>query len=450
MSTAATAELGVIGGGAAATAVWLAAAARLPGAQVLWVAPAGADGTGVAYGTTDPTHRLNVRALRMSARADLPGDFVDFLRQRDGGVDELAFYPRADYGDYLRARLQIAWAGLAGRRWSQRAVAVTRDSAGWNVYGADGECARVRQLVLALGPQPQCVLPGVAAEALASGRYRLDPYAGLPVVETAPAEIWIIGSGLTAVDLALSAAQRYPAARLHLLSRHAALPGVHGPHGEAGADLLDGAASYPRVSALMRQLRQPRQPGEDWRLRVDSLRARCAERWQRWPCAERRRFLRHARWLWDVARHRMAPEVADALAALRQAGRLVLHAGRLRAVTLEDDALSLRWQPRGHADAVDVRADWVLQATGLNTGVARASDPLLRSLLDQGLARADDLDLGLATDAAQRLLGADGRPHQDAYVLGALARGSRFECIAMPEIRTHAAAIVAAVWPHDE
>lgn len=444
------AELCVIGGGAAATAVWLAAAARRPGARVLWVAPAGADGTGVAYGTSDPAHRLNVRALRMSARADLASDFVDFLRQRDGNVDELAFYPRADYGDYLRARLQVAWTNLDGIRWPQRAVAVERDSAGWQVLGADGERARVRHLVLALGPQPQSVLPGVAAEALASGRYGLDPYAGLPAAETAPAEIWIIGTGLTAVDLALSAAQRYPDARLHLLSRHAALPGVHGPHGEAGADLLDGAASYPRVSALMRQLRQPRQPGEDWRLRVDSLRARCAERWQRWPCAERRRFLRHARWLWDVARHRMAPEVASALSALRQTGRLVLHAGRLRAVTLAGDALSLRWQPRGHADVVDARADRVLQATGLNTGVARASDPLLRSLLDQGLALADDLDLGLATDAAQRLLGADGLAHPDAHVLGALARGSRFECIAMPEIRAHAAAIVAAVWPQVE
>ena len=86
-------------------------------------------------------------------------------------------------------------------------------------------------------------------------------------------------------------------------------------------------------------------------------------------------------------------------------------------------------------------ADLVLQATGFNTGLSRYTTPLLRSLLEGGLAQIDALDMGLAVDPEQRLIDGKGQVRTDAHVIGALALGSRFECIAMPEIRSTAAAI---------
>ena len=68
-------------------------------------------GRGVAYGTRRPEHLLNVVARNMSALADQPDHFVEWLGTRSDfagvPVAELReqFVPRRVYGDYLQALL---------------------------------------------------------------------------------------------------------------------------------------------------------------------------------------------------------------------------------------------------------------------------------------------------------------------------------------------------------
>src|SRR6187200_3268552 len=66
-------------------------------------------GRGVAYGTRRPEHLLNVVARNMSALADQPDHFVEWLGTRSdfahlpaAELREL-FAPRRVYGDYLQA-----------------------------------------------------------------------------------------------------------------------------------------------------------------------------------------------------------------------------------------------------------------------------------------------------------------------------------------------------------
>jgi hypothetical protein len=68
-------------------------------------------------------------------------------------------------------------------------------------------------------------------------------------------------------------------------------------------------------------------------------------------------------------------------------------------------------------------------------------DPLLRHLLDSGLARPDPLRLGLDTDPRGAVCDAAGRPASDILTLGPLLRGRRYETTAIPEIRGQAAAL---------
>ena len=437
-------DIAIVGGGAAATACLLAMAA-LPNAQelrVLWVAPAACDGRGIAYGTRDAMHRLNVRAFRMSARADVPNDFVDFLTERFGHADPQGFYPRRCYGDYLAQRASAAWQGLNGERWDTCAQHLSHDGDAWILTGGDNMQRRARHLLLALGPLPQQTLTCVDTALLQRGTYRSDPYgwAAGSQAKLGMRQIWIIGSGLTAVDLALTAVQQHSDAQIHLISRHGALPAVHGPAHAALTDLFGAELQLPSVSEVLRRLRGSMANLSDWRAGIDSLRALTADRWQHWPAVEQRRFLRHLRWVWDCARHRMAPEVAAAIEALQCNGRLEVHRGRVLAIRADQQNALLHWRARGEHQSRVSAADLVLQATGLNTGVKACASPLLRSLLDSGLAYPDALNMGLAVDAQQRLIGNHG-VRDDAHVIGALARGSRFECIAMPEIRNTAAAI---------
>src|SRR3954452_23539873 len=62
-------------------------------------------GRGIAYGTSDPRHLLNVRARHMSAYADVPSDLLDWARRAGRDPDPLGFLPRMEFAAYLQDTL---------------------------------------------------------------------------------------------------------------------------------------------------------------------------------------------------------------------------------------------------------------------------------------------------------------------------------------------------------
>ena len=152
-------------------------------------------------------------------------------------------------------------------------------------------------------------------------------------------------------------------------------------------------------AALWRWLRR-RGAEVGWRAAVDSLRPHSHALWQSLDGEQQRRFLRHARPWWDVHRHRIAPEVArDGRAADRRgpAGdrRRPDRLGARDAAT----ALEVDFRRRGAGqpqtrDASPMRST----APGRCIRSRGRSDPLLRSLLDAGQVRPDQLGIGLEVD----------------------------------------------------
>lgn len=109
----------VVGGGFSGTmaAAQLVRQAELAGIdlRVVLAERTGVIGEGIAYGTSDESHLLNVPAGRMSAWPDKPDDFVAWVGRTIRRVDPWEFVPRAWYGRYVRETL------LAVRRGSRRA-----------------------------------------------------------------------------------------------------------------------------------------------------------------------------------------------------------------------------------------------------------------------------------------------------------------------------------------
>ena len=89
----------------------------------------------------------------------------------------------------------------------------------------------------------------------------------------------------------------------------------------------------------------------------------------------------------------------------------------------------------------DLAAGWLINATGPGTDLTRTTDPLLRDLLDRGLARLDPLRLGLDASLDGAVLDAAGTPSTTLFTLGPPLRGIRYETTAIPEIRDQAAAL---------
>src|SRR3712207_1472854 len=95
----------IVGAGASGTltAVQLLTRATHSGAalRVVLVDRTDRFGRGVAYGTTDLRHRLNVPARKMSALPGQPDHLLTWLWSTGQPADPMAFLPRTVYGDYL-------------------------------------------------------------------------------------------------------------------------------------------------------------------------------------------------------------------------------------------------------------------------------------------------------------------------------------------------------------
>jgi uncharacterized NAD(P)/FAD-binding protein YdhS len=153
---------------------------------------------------------------------------------------------------------------------------------------------------------------------------------------------------------------------------------------------------------------------------------------------ERRRFLRHLRPWWDVHRHRIAPPVADRIDRMRESGRLEIEAARI--VSVEGEWVTLARRGGGE---IRRRFDAVVNCTGPEGDIGRIADPLIRSLLASGRAKADSLGLGFEVDDDSRLVGS--APSPVLYALGPLTKGMFWEIVAVPDIRGQAARVAEAV-----
>ena len=415
--------------------------------RVVLVERDGRFGPGVAYDTCDPRHRLNVVAERMSAFEDVPDHFRVWAERRLGCRQAAAYLPRMHYGAYLRELLDDAARAAPGRleRIAGEAIDVRPASGGAVVALRYGRRIAADHVVLALGglpPAPPVALPD-------DPRVVADPWAaGAPAPAPPGATTLLVGSGLTAVDVALSACATDARSRVVAISRGGCLPFDHLPGLRAPAPPPAPPGAAATVASLERWLRchvrDMEAAGYDWRDAVDGLRPLVPRLWRSLPHDERRGFMRTRARAWDLRRHRMAPEVAAEVRGLLAAGRLLVRPGRVVGVRARPETVETL-VVAGDGELRTLRTDRVVVCAGPGQDVRRASSPLLRSLLDRGVACADPLALGLRATPEGRLLAPDGRPHAALHLLGPLRRGELWETTAVREIRAQADTIARAI-----
>ena len=418
----------IIGAGASGTllaAHWRTVAPA--DARVALVEAGARAARGLAYGTPYGAHLLNVPAARMSAFSDDPEHFLRWLRERDPSAEPGTFAPRAIYGEYLAHVLEhgrpSSIARIAGT-----AVGVTRHEDHWVVHLHDSRTIRAQAVVLALGNLP----PGdpIRNSGAAPPLYLRDPWApGAAVGLDRDAAVLLIGTGLTMVDIALSLRAEGHRGELHALSRHGRLPSTHATATPRKLPLPDHVDSPRRA---MRWLRE--QIGGDWRPVIDALRPHTATIWQRWSVAQRASFLRHAKSLWDVHRHRMAPEVARRLSETP----LTVHAGNIQSIGGDGEVI---WRDRTSGAIRSVKFARIINCTGPASDYSRLELPLVVQLRQAGWLTPDPLRLGVETDDDGTLLDRAGHRVEGLFTLGPLRRPALWESTAIPEIRDQAAAL---------
>lgn len=440
-------RIAIIGGGFSGTALAIQLLRR--GAADLEIHlfnRSGPKARGLAYGTRSPLHVLNVPAGRMGLSPDDEGDFLRYLQQAEPGVGSGDFVGRSRYGDYLETRLAEAVKSSAARL-HHHGVAVTdlvRVGNAWRLSHAAGALS-VDAVVLATGNFAPAT-PPVLDAFTDHPAYVRDPWTPGALSAIAPeAPILLLGTGLTMYDLALALTAQGHRGPLIALSRRGLTPQPHREHSHAPSlpaipsSLLIQTRIRPMLRVLRRLIGEAAARGSDWRDLIAALRPVTPQLWQQLPVPERRRFLRHLQVYWDVHRHRAAPAIAEAIAALRAKGQLRIEAGRLLDVAATTDGLTLAYRPRGRAGRERLCVAHIINCTGPDSNVARLPDPLFRSLLAQGLIRPDSLGLGLDADDQDLLRGADGLRQPGLYLIGPMLRARDWEATAVPELRQQAA-----------
>lgn len=420
------ARVAIIGGGASGTLQALHLL-RAGAERVTLIERAREPGRGVAYSTRRPEHLLNVPARRMSAFPDDPGHFSRWFDARGGDAD--AFAPRMVYGDYLIETLAAAGSGLETVRGE--AVAI---EPGETVRLADGREIECDAAVLAPGNFPPATPRGIDAEALGS-LWVEDPWAADLAEGLAPADtVLLLGTGLTAVDAALTLDAAGFQGRIVAVSRRGLAPRGHAEREAMGAP--DEDLPYNCV-ALLRRVRA-RSDEIGWRSAVHELRSVTQAIWAGAGDSERRRFLRHLRPWWDVHRHKLAPAVFERIEQMQAAARLVIGAAKLVSAEAGNGQAMVRIRARG-GDAIEtLRAARIVNCTGPEADIVRSGEPLLASLLAAGRIRPDPLRIGIDVDPSCRTLDTAGEASESLYAIGPVTRGAFWESVAVPDIRVQA------------
>ena len=200
--------------------------------RVVVVERRGAVGEGVAYGTRDLNHLLNVPAGRMSAWPDRPDGFLEWAQRRRPQTKPVDFLPRQWYGEYVRETL-LATADEAKAAaeffvvFDEVRRVARRADEGWLVHLAHGSTIRADAVVLAIGHRPPSDPIG-ARWSGSKARLIADPWRPFALNIVEPDEpVIVLGSGLTAVDAVLSLAHPDRRAPITIVSRRGLLPQSH-------------------------------------------------------------------------------------------------------------------------------------------------------------------------------------------------------------------------------
>jgi len=446
----------IVGAGASGTlaAIHLVRAAgrRTVGLEITVVDPSDRWGRGTAFGTVDDQHLLNVPAAGMSALPEEPSHFVQWR-----GGEAYEFAPRRAYGRYLDELLATTLAtslmSTTVRHRRARAIGVGRSPRGVVVTLDGGEQVPADAVVLG------CGLPAAgsswAPQSLEDSAFFVpDPWApgALDVVRRArsgPADVLVVGTGLTMVDVVLSLADSAHATDrvVHAVSRSGRLPEVHAPELRPAVipDISSWGSTLPELRRAVRDhlLTVARTTG-DWRPGLDGIRFQVASLWSRLDEADRLTFLQQDAGRWNLLRHRMPLSSASRIDELRRERRLAVRPAEI----LGAEPLSFGGLRVTLSDGSALDVGWVVNCTGPRTDVRLLGDPLIDDLLrpraGSAVATPATGGMGVRTDNG-RLVDSDGSSQAPVWALGALRRGELWESTAVPEIRTQALAVATAV-----
>ncbi|REJ81669.1 MAG: hypothetical protein DWQ44_11080 [Bacteroidetes bacterium] len=407
-------------------------------------------GRGIAYKTYSDKHLLNVSAGNMSAFPDEMNHFVEWLKDHSGlpasEVSNVKFYPRNLYGDYLNSLLENELL----RNDENVKIELIRDevidlkinNGKLTLTCKKGTNQACDFLVLASGnqlPSEIRTTDGIVDPALT--RYSGNPWEESCVSGLDPDKnIMIAGTGLTMIDAVIGIHEKGFKGIIYAVSPKGFLMLPHRKKQEFPEFENEIRPPY-ELSDLFRTFRKHVKKAQSEGISaiglVDSLRKHTQEIWRKLSVQEKRRFMRHLRHLWGVARHRLPQDQHEFIEQLIQDGKLKVIAGRIRNVTNSDKEIIITLRQRFTQAEMLLPVQRLINCTGPETNPVKFKSAFFINLLEKKVILCDEMNMGLQTVSGGMLVTKESLKGR-IFATGSLLKGSLWESTAVPELRTQA------------
>jgi len=450
-------SIAVVGGGLSGAAVAYHLAERSAAAAITVFEPRDTLGAGLAYGTLDPAHRINVPAAKMSL---IPGDdrhFTDWI-VRTGAVtddpealgdDGQMYVQRSVFGRYANDQLR-PWISN-GRIAHEKAHVASIETSGerWRIT-TDAGSSTFADIVVLATTHPLPEVPHILAQAL-KGNPRLvaNSYAPHALDNIASdARVTIIGTGLSMADAVASLDKRGHQGTITAISRRGLLPRGHV---KKAYQTFGNFVRTPLLSTaeLLREIRRTIEHAQaldvPWQAVIDAVRAQAGTFWPTMPIGERSRIVRHLRPYWDVHRFRIAPQIENILTRRKSKGTFAERAGTVIGAEAHDDRVVLNILERRATSPSRHETDYVIITTGPAHGRIIQTEPHLSTLAQAGWIQPDGLRLGIWCNMHGRAISRSGDVVKNLLIAGPLARGTFGELMGLPQVTDYAHAIAGEV-----
>ena len=131
----------------------------------------------------------------------------------------------------------------------------------------------------------------------------------------------------------------------------------------------------------------------------------------------------------------MAGSFAVRIDAAMARGQLPFSVGRIRDYEIRDGMVDVLHRRRGREALATIRVARVVNCSGPGADYERIREPLIKSLLSEGIIRPDPLKLGIDVTANCALLDRSGAISRRLFAIGPVTKGAFREMTAAPDIR---------------
>lgn len=438
----------IIGGGASGALVALCVMRSGTHADRIVIIDDGKNvGEGVAYAHINEHYLLNVRAIGMSAYFDQPTHFVEWLKEEKAYDDAEGFVPRHWYAEYLRHELAIQIKQSGVQLSIHHGIATKINRTTHAVTCTDGTQYDADVVIMAIG---NLASQNPFHRWNSAPNYVLNWREFQATTVQDNDRIVIVGTGLTMVDQIVALHERGFKGQIVAVSRHGYLPQTHVGRQSYPCPITVEDADLP-LSSLLRKMRvailQAQHAGVPWQAVIDSIRPHTQGIWRRWNLATQQRFLRHLRPVWDVHRHRMAPEIAQRVNQMITAGQLQVITGRIRGYEETQDGMRITLVSNRETHVIAGRV--VINCTGPSSDYVTKHVPIVYALAAEGVVVPHANGIGLNVTAVGQVVNASGTVEPWLWCIGPMRKGADWECTAVPDIRVHAHQLVGALYNHE-